>query len=100
MKKFLSFLNFRVGGKDNFIKLEGTKNKGITFEAPRNSLMMAIELEIFDDLLVGNFMKTTLHNIRSLYENDINQYITKYADNGRAESIEELERYFKIYKDQ
>ncbi len=97
VKRFLSFLNFRVGGKDNFIKLEGIKNKGITFEVPKNSLMMAIELEIFDDLLIGNFMKTTLHNMRSLYESDFNYYITKYADNGRAESIEELETYFKIY---
>ena len=97
VKRFLSFLNFRVGGKDNFIKLEGIKNKGITFEVPKNSLMLAIELEIFDDLLIGNFMKTTLHNMRSLYESDFNYYITKYADNGRAESIEELETYFKIY---
>ena len=42
-------------------------------------------------------MKTTLHNMQSLYEGDFSYYVTKYADNGRAESIEELETYFKIY---
>jgi hypothetical protein len=97
VNQFISFLNFRVGNKDNFIKLRGQKNKGITFEVPRNSLMKAVNYEIFDDLLIGNFMKTTLHNMRSLYEGDFDYYVTKYADNGRAESIEELEEYFKIY---
>ena len=26
------------------------------------------------------------------------QYLSKYADNGRAETIPELEEYFKLYK--
>ena len=61
--KFLNFINFRVGNRDNFIDFYKKTNKGITFSLPRNSLMEAIEYEIFDDLLIGNFMKTTLHNI-------------------------------------
>ena len=60
--------------------------------------MKAINFEIFDDLLIGNFMKTTLHNMESLYEADFNQYLAKYADNGRAETLSELEEYFKIYR--
>ena len=94
----ISFLNFRVGGKDNFINFESVNKKGITFETPRFSLMKAINFEIFDDLLIGNFMKTTLHNMESLYEADFNQYLAKYADNGRAETLSELEEYFKIYR--
>jgi hypothetical protein len=30
------------------------------FEVPRKSLMDAVQWRIFDDLLIGNFMKTTL----------------------------------------
>ena len=94
---FVSFLNFRVGNRDNILQLEGKNDKGITFEVPRTSLMKAIDYEIFDDLLIGNFMKTTLHNMKSLYEGDFNFYVAKYDDNGRAESLEELEKYFQEY---
>jgi hypothetical protein len=52
----------RVGGKDHTIDLARRKfERGITFEVPRSSLMTAVEYEVFDDLLIGNFMKTTLH---------------------------------------
>ena len=98
VKQEISFINFRVGGKDNFFKFGSNNNKGVTFEVPRSSLMTSINYEIFDDLLIGNFMKTTLHGMQSLYEGDFIQYISKYADNGRAETISELEEYFRAYK--
>ena len=69
-----------------------TFHKGITFEVPRNSLMTAVRYEIFDDLLIGNFMKTTLHGDfgeRGLYP-DFSPYVAKYADNGRARTRNEL----------
>ena len=94
----ISFINFRVGGKENFFKFESSNKKGVTFEVPRFSLMKAINLEIFDDLLAGNFMKTTLHGMSGIYEGDFAFYLAKYADNGRAETISELEEYFKMYK--
>lgn len=103
LTKTLDFINLRVGGEDNIIQLGKQKfNKGITFEAPRHSLMLAIQLEIFDDMLIGNFMKTTLHGkLRSksptLYPN-FAPYVPKYADNGRAKSKNELALYFKEYK--
>jgi hypothetical protein len=97
VNQFVSFINFRIGGKDNFIQLKGKKGKGITFEVPRGSLMKSIEYEIFDDLLIGNFMKTTLHNMRSLYEGDFSLYVAKYGDNGRVESCKDLEKYFLEY---
>ena len=43
-------------------------------------------------------MKTTLHGMRGLYDGDLIQYISKYADNARVETISELEEYFKVYK--
>ena len=103
LTKNIDFINLRVGGKDNIIEL-GKKNfhRAITFEAPRHSLMIAISYEIFDDMLIGNFMKTTLHGklksrmptLSPYFE----PYVPKYADNGRAKSQKELKLYFKEYK--
>ena len=89
----LDFVNLRVGGRDHAIPLAGRKfERGITFEAPRHSLATALRYEIFDDLLIGNFMKTTLHGrwpASRLYP-DFTPYVSKYADNGRARTAEEL----------
>ena len=66
----------------------------------RNSLMTCIEYEIFDDMLIGNFMKTTLHGKWSeskLYP-EFGPYITKYADNGYAKSKDELREYMEQYR--
>ena len=98
LRSDISFINLRVGGKDNYFKFEANNKKGITFEVPRSSLMQAINFQIFDDLLIGNFMKTTLHGMWSLYDGDFIAYLTKYADNGGAETTSELREYFKIYK--
>ena len=55
---------FKVGNKDFIINLSGRKEM-IRFSAPKNSLVTAIKNEIFDDMLIGNFMKTQLINISS-----------------------------------
>jgi hypothetical protein len=93
------FLNFRVGGRDHFVDLGGPRGRGITFEAPRHSLMTAVQYEIFDDLLIGNFVKTVMHGgVRSLYP-DFTPYVAKYGDNGRAFSSAELDAYFRSYRE-
>ena len=94
----LSFLNFRVGSRDNFVQLDANKERGITFEVPRHSLMTAIEFEVFDDLLIDNFMKTTLHKMRSLYDDDFNFAVTKFGDNGRVSTYRELDNYWREYR--
>jgi hypothetical protein len=99
----LDFINLRVGGKDNVIELSKKNfDRGITFEAPKHSLMLAIHYEIFDDVLIGNFMKTTLHGkLKSrtpTLHPHFEPYVPKYADNGRAKSKEELQVYFREYK--
>jgi hypothetical protein len=67
---------------------------------PRGSLMTAVEYEVFDDLLIGNFMKTTLHGKwpRSGLYPDFSPFVAKYADNGRARTPEELAAYFTDYR--
>ena len=64
----IGFINFVVGKKDFNLKMKGPIERGITFELPRNSLVEACKYSIFDDLLIGNFMKTQLHNLNSLYD--------------------------------
>ncbi|NOK36243.1 MBL fold metallo-hydrolase [Corallococcus exercitus] len=97
----LDFVRFRVGGKDHVIEFNKRRfHKGITFDAPRNSLMTAVKYQVFDDLLIGNFMKTTVHGgfgKGSLYP-DFSPYVAKYADNGKARTAAELRNYFNEYR--
>lgn len=98
---FLDYVILRVGGRDHAVSLSKRNFKrGVTFEAPRRSLVEALKWEIFDDLLIGNFMKTTLHGnwpASRLYP-DFIPYVGKYADNGQARSREELRAYFAEYR--
>lgn len=97
LHKNFGFINIRVGNQDHYIKLRGPKDRGITFEAPRGSLMTAINYNIFDDMLIGNFVKTTLHGgVAALYP-DFSPYVGKYGDNGQAYSESDLVRYFRYY---
>jgi hypothetical protein len=100
IRNYFGFINFRVGGIDNIVALRGKKDRGITFEVPRGSLMTAIDYRIFDDLLIGNFMKTTLHNLTSLYEGvgNFNFNVAKYGDNGLAESEQAIRAYVREYR--
>ena len=97
----ISFINFVVGGKTTTIELSKKRFKrGITFETPRASLINAIENEVFDDLLIGNFTKTILHgdwDLPSLHPY-FTPYVARYSDNGRAKSKKEVAAYFEIYK--
>jgi len=97
------YLNFRVGQKDNIIQLgKQPFKRAITFEVPRNSLMAAVDYRIFDDLLIGNYMKTTVHGDSTdtrLYP-DFTPYVAKYADGGSVRTEEELEEYFHWYRRQ
>ena len=94
---------FRVGGRDTAIDLpkpSGPSQRQIVFEVPRTSLMSAIKHEVFDDLLIGNFMKTTLIGRwpGSRLHPFFTPVVAKYADNGRAFTTQELESYFHSYR--
>jgi hypothetical protein len=96
LKKKFGFINFRIGSKDFNIKLSKRK-EGFEFQAPRNSLIYSIKNGIFDDMLIGNFMKTKLINVPNLYP-DFTPFVTKYGDNGLSKSNDELKKYFEYYK--
>jgi hypothetical protein len=101
LRRSLDRITFRVGGEDHPVDLGGRDTgRAITFAAPRRSLMRAVEWEIFDDLLIGNFMQTTLHGpwpTSGLYPG-FTPWVTKYADNGRARTDAELRAYFAEYR--
>jgi hypothetical protein len=96
LRDALRFISFRVGGKEHTIDLSGPRDRGITFEAPRNSLMTAATHRVFDDLLLGAFMKIILHNAD--FDRDFVFYTGKYADNGCSETKEALRSYFSEYR--
>jgi hypothetical protein len=96
LRHALGFITFQVGGKSHTIDLEGRRDRGIILEVPRNSLMSAVTNRVFDDLVLGGFMKITLHNIE--FHRDFLFFVAKYADNGGAETKDELRSYFDQYK--
>lgn len=97
LHEHIGFIEVAAGGASVTIDLNPDKRHiGIGFECPRNSLMACIEQELFDDLLIGNYMRTTLHNIDSLYPH-FTPYVAKYADNGGAKTKQQLRAYFGHY---
>jgi len=87
-----------VGGEAFEVRLHGPPRRGIRFEVPRASLMAAVEHRIFDDLLIGNFMRTTLYDGRSLYDPDFTLCVAKYGDNAGVETPEQLRAYLAEYR--
>jgi L-ascorbate metabolism protein UlaG (beta-lactamase superfamily) len=101
LHRSLDFIRFKVGGEITEITFnKNAYRRGLTFEAPRHSLVASLNWEIFDDLLIGNFMRTTLHGEwgpGKLYP-DFTPYVAKYGDNGRAKTDAQLTAYFETYR--
>jgi len=97
--KSMDFIDLRVGGESFCIAQKTqTKNKGLRFEVPRNSLMIAVKNNVFDDLLIGNFMKTIFvgdWNSTNLDSFSLN--VSKIADNGGARTKKEVRDYYLEY---
>ena len=90
-------ISLDVGGVQNEMLQDGKGKAIIKFKVPRSSLMKAIRREIFDDLLIGNFMKTQIINGNNLYNPDFTFSVAKYSDNGGVKAEEELKKYFNYY---
>jgi len=95
------FIGFEVGGSTHRIEFPGRRGRAsITFAAPRTSLMTAVRNEVFDDLLIGNFMRTIVHGAAdsSVLYPHFTPYLCKYADNGGARSRAEVAEYLRAYR--
>ena len=70
LPRYVDYLDFSIGGETRRIWINPAaigqpehRLRGIGFEAPRRSLMKALQHGYFDDMLIGNFMRTRLHNV-------------------------------------
>ena len=101
LARHLDRIVFRVGDGEHVIELGGRDTgRSVTFSVPRASLVRAVEWQIFDDLLIGNYMTTALQGpwpSSRLYPG-FTPWVTKYADNGRARTDAELRDYFAEYR--
>ncbi len=69
VREHFDYFEFVVGGERRRIWIDPqakgepeSQLRGIGFHIPRNSLLATVEYGFFDDVLIGNFMKTELRN--------------------------------------
>lgn len=67
----------------------------VHFMAPKKSFMDAVTWGYFDDLMIGNFMKTELVNM-TLYPN-FTPKLAKYGGNGKAFTNRDLAKFNRHY---
>lgn len=103
LQSCIGYVNFRVGDRDHVIDINREHERGITFATPRQSLLQAVEWKAFDDILIGNFCKTTLHGdwwgrqaTAALYPH-FAPFLTKFGDNGGVYDRDGLRAYFAEY---
>ena len=109
IKKYLTQIK-QVGNEYFYVKV-GTKiispqkrlnNKLIDqkfiLHAPRNSLIRAIRLNIFDDLLIGNFAKLITSSNKKINYKKTLKFASKYIDNLDIKNAAELKNFLWIYR--
>ena len=91
------FIAFTVGGETRHFPLRASgtddtaKRRGVNFIVPRRSLLDTVEWGYFDDLLIGNFMKTQLFNME-LYPN-FSPLVAKLGGNAKVFTQAQLWRF-------
>jgi hypothetical protein len=102
LSTWLDTITLRVGGRELDIQMGKNHGRGLRFELPRHSLMIAVDYQIFDDLLIGNFMKTTMIGKwpRSGLYPDFTPYVARYSDQANANTPEEIAKYLLLYEAQ
>ena len=97
LKDRFASVEFSVGGEIHQIKFKNSGKK-IRFTAPKSSLIKAIRTNTFDDLMIGNFMKTQCFGYKpSIYNPDFGRTLTKYADNGGIKTKKQYKEYLNFY---
>ncbi len=98
LRPYVDWLDFAVGGETRRIWINPAKRnadeaalRGIAFEAPCRSLMKSIGLGYFDDMLIGNYMRTRLHNV-GLYPH-FTPIVAKLRGSARVRTFAEWRRF-------
>ena len=74
------------------------KNQQIILHAPRNSLVRAIKLNIFDDLLIGNFARLIIPANNNFNYRNLLKIPSKYIDNIGIKNANDLKEFLWIYR--
>ncbi len=85
IRRRIDFLAFTVGGETRRFDLDPARpggERGIEFQVPRAPLLETVEYGYFDDLLIGNFMRTRLIGVR-LYP-DFSYQVGKLGGNAKV----------------
>jgi hypothetical protein len=92
------FIGFNVGGETRIFHIRGTRaskpmnrQTGAVFHVPRGSLLETVTYGYFDDLLIGNFMKTQLFNMH-LYPM-FTPRVAKLGGNAKVFTARDLRRF-------
>jgi len=101
VRRYVDFVTFTVGGESRQVDLNPAnarpagKRRGIEFIVPGRSLMETVTWGYFDDLLIGNFMKTRLINTQ-LYPR-FTPLVAKIGGNAKVFSRSEYYRFLGRY---
>ena len=92
----VDFVEFVVGGEARRIDIgrataADPAARGVIFHVPKQSLLITVEYGYFDDLLIGNFMKTRLINT-SLYPR-FSPLVAKTGGNAKVFTRAEYRRF-------
>ena len=96
----VDFIRFTVAGESRTFEMKTagatpSKPRGVNFIVPRNSLMETVKYGYFDDLLIGNFMKTQLINMK-LYPK-FSPYLAKFGGSAKVYTRLQLMQFFFHY---
>ncbi len=101
VRRYIDFVIFTVGGESRQIDINpahaapAAKRRGIEFIVPRASLLETVTWGYFDDLLIGNFMKTRLINTQ-LYPR-FTPLVAKIGGNAKVFTAAEYRRFLGRY---
>jgi hypothetical protein len=98
LRHWQDFVAFTVGGETRrFLIRDSAKNKrpealiGVNFHVPRDPLLDTVKYGYFDDLLIGNFMRTQLFNM-TLYPH-FSPLVAKLGGNAKVFTNWQLMRF-------
>jgi hypothetical protein len=97
LRPYQDFIAFTVGGETRRyavrpgLDLSRTDLRGANFIVPKHSLMETVEYGYFDDLLIGNFMKTQLFNM-ALYPH-FSPLVAKLGGNAKVFTAAQLRAF-------
>jgi hypothetical protein len=99
IRKYVDRIAFRVGNETRCIRINSAANdeaaRSIIFHVPKASLLTTVEYGYLDDLLIGNFMKVRLINIR-LYPR-FTPLVAKIGGNAKVYTRQQYYRFLWHY---